>query len=281
MDYDRAKSALSGTRFPDLRHVSETGSTNADVRALLSAAVGDGDGPGDGRIVLVADYQNAGRGRLDRSWEAPPGASILMTIGLPMGPMPLERSSLLMMALSLAALDAISEVGVDGVRLKWPNDVVVPDDGRSAGHLGYRKMGGLLAELVRSPVHGPSVLLGLGLNINWGTMPDALAETAVSLDELTEHEVDRWDLIRRIVLAFDHDRLPLVESGRIDELLAGYTTSCATIGSRIRAELPDGTIFGTATGVTGTGALVVEADGRSHVLTAGDVVHLRPVADQD
>jgi BirA family biotin operon repressor/biotin-[acetyl-CoA-carboxylase] ligase len=70
------------TRFADLRAVSETGSTNADVRDLLRARR-PGDASATSPVVLVADHQTAGRGRLDRSWQAPPGASVLMSIGLP------------------------------------------------------------------------------------------------------------------------------------------------------------------------------------------------------
>lgn len=191
----------------------------------------------------------------------------------------MDRMSLLTMALSLATLDAITALGVASVRLKWPNDLVVPDpfDGPRVEDRGYRKIGGLLAEFVDSPLYGPSVLLGLGLNINWGSMPGSLAETAVSLDELTGGVVDRWDLVERIVKNFDTRWLTAVEAGDTASLIEHYSSSSATIGSVVRVELPAGELFGVATGVTPIGALVVESDGRRHVLTAGDVIHLRPV----
>src|SRR5690606_14739786 len=75
VSFDRAKAAMAGTRFGDLRWVAETGSTNADVRNTIAERRGSGP-----PLVLVADHQTAGRGRLQRSWEAPPGASVLMTI---------------------------------------------------------------------------------------------------------------------------------------------------------------------------------------------------------
>lgn len=280
MDYDRAKSALSGTRFPDLRHVSETGSTNADVRDLLATGVrADRDGP-DGHIVLVADYQSAGRGRLDRSWEAPPGASILMSIGLPLGPIPIDRTALLTMALSVATLGAIEDIGIGSVRLKWPNDVVVPEEAADPDlwttPFGYRKMGGVLAEFIESAVHGPSVVLGIGLNINWGAMPASLAKTSVSLDELARVEIDRWDLVRRIVIEFDQTWLPVVAADDPAELLVRYSSVCSTIGAPVRAELPDVVLAGVASGITPSGALVVNVRDQRHVVTAGDVIHVRP-----
>lgn len=278
MDFDRAKSALSGTRFPDLRHVSETGSTNADVSALLTAAP-----PGfGGHVVLVADHQTKGRGRLDRSWEAPPGASILMTLGMPLGPVVSGRTGLLTMALSLATLDAIRGIGVDALRLKWPNDVVLPIDPSTTEIQGsstptYRKMGGILAELVHTPTGAPAAVIGMGLNINWGSMPEHLAATAVSLDELTGTEVDRWDLVQRVVDGFDATWLPLVEADDPTPLVTEYTGRSATIGSAVRVELPDGTVTGIATGVTSIGALIVATEEGTMTITAGDVVHLRPI----
>src|SRR5690349_17796857 len=82
VSFHRAKSALLGTRFGDLRSVAETGSTNADMRTLLGSAGLSGVGS-PSPVVLVADHQTAGRGRLDRTWQAPPGASVLMSIGMP------------------------------------------------------------------------------------------------------------------------------------------------------------------------------------------------------
>jgi BirA family biotin operon repressor/biotin-[acetyl-CoA-carboxylase] ligase len=77
--FDSANAALEGSRFGDLRHVGSTGSTMVDVLALLEAPTEDPSSP----VVLVADHQTAGRGRLNRVWEAPAGASVLMTVGLP------------------------------------------------------------------------------------------------------------------------------------------------------------------------------------------------------
>src|SRR6187431_889363 len=82
VSFHRAKSALVGTRFSDLRSVVETGSTNADMRTMLASA-GLAGVHSPSPIVLLADHQTAGRGRLDRTWQAPPGSSVLMSIGLP------------------------------------------------------------------------------------------------------------------------------------------------------------------------------------------------------
>lgn len=143
MSFERARESLSDTRFAELRSVDETGSTNADMRGLL------GESTKRQPIVLLADHQSAGRGRLDRGWEAPPGSSILMTIGLPMDDIPVESRTLLTMALSLAMNEAIRKAGIDAVSIKWPNDLVVTDEASgSSSSRGYRKVAGVLAEAV-------------------------------------------------------------------------------------------------------------------------------------
>src|SRR5687768_9699564 len=112
MPGDRAKQALSGTRF-GVRWVTETGSTNAD---LLEAAR---DGAAEG-AVLVADHQSAGRGRLGRSWEAPPGASLLMSVLL-RPTLALDQVHAVTAAVGLAAAYACHAVAGFRPGLKWPN----------------------------------------------------------------------------------------------------------------------------------------------------------------
>ena len=270
MGFQRAKSELIGTRFADLRAVSETGSTNADVRDLLRARR-PGDASATSPVVLVADHQTAGRGRLDRSWQAPPGASVLMSIGLPVDQLAPARRSLLTSALALAATDAGAEVGVSDLGIKWPNDLVVSRAGKPP-----LKVGGILAELVTSDA-GDAVVLGLGLNVNWPELPWDLADTATALNQLVGHDVDREDLVVSLLRALDATWLPALDGAAApDALRAAYRERSATIGRRVRVELPTSTLLGTASSVTDEGALVVtDDDGVSHTVTVGDVVHLR------
>jgi BirA family transcriptional regulator, biotin operon repressor / biotin---[acetyl-CoA-carboxylase] ligase len=271
VSFERAKAAVSGTRFADLRWVAETGSTNADV----SAAISDRASPGD-PIVLVADHQTAGRGRLQRSWEAPPGTSVLMTVGLPVDDVPPRRRTLLTSALALAVTDIRSELSV-----KWPNDLVVPAPADPAADdpVGYRKVGGILAEVHELAGAGAWALLGIGLNVNWPSIPAELESSATSLNLVVGHEVDREDLVADVLVAFDGRWLPLVEHGDPGgELLSVYRERSATLGRTVRVELPGRELVGVATDVADDGALVVTDDeGVGHPVIAGDVVHVRPV----
>ncbi len=276
MGFERAKAALSGTRFADLRWVGSTGSTNADLAAVAR--------DGGGECALVADHQSAGRGRLDRRWDAPPGASLLMSV-LVRPPFPATGPTLLPMALGVAVVDAIDELAGVRVGLKWPNDVVSLPGPHGPAH---RKLGGMLAEVVQ-PAGGvqgggglgdAAVVLGIGVNLSWPDgFPDELADTATSVDLLGGRPVAREDLAVRLLAALDLTGDLAYSAVACELLTERYRERCTTLGQRVRVELAGGALIGTATTVTPDGALVVlDDDGTSHTVTAGDVVHLRPAA---
>jgi BirA family biotin operon repressor/biotin-[acetyl-CoA-carboxylase] ligase len=274
MPFERAKAALSGSRFADLRWVESTGSTNADVARILLER-----GPGDPRtpVVLIAGHQSAGRGRRDRTWEAPPGASLLMTIGLSVAEVAPERWSLINAALALAAVDA-----APSLRIKWPNDLVAPGAGLRGADL---KVAGLLSEIHPAVSGaGPWLVAGLGMNLNWTEMPAALATTATSLDIVLGGAVDPEMLVTDLLVSLDSRWLGLIErpTPATEELLDAYRSRSATIGRQVSVELDatsggDALLVGTAVDIDATGALVVEsAKGSRRTVTVGDVVHLRP-----
>src|SRR5699024_5106264 len=127
-----ARNALRTSRFADVRWVESTGSTNADVLDLARAGEPEG-------IVLVADHQEAGRGRRGRSWQAPPGRSLMTSVLLRP---PAAVAGLVTMAVAVAASEAVEEHSGVTARLKWPNDLVWPGDGTAFD----RKLAGILAE---------------------------------------------------------------------------------------------------------------------------------------
>ena len=214
-------------------HVAETGSTNADLLATAAAR--------PDRSVLVTDHQTAGRGRLDRRWDAPPGTNLL--VSLLFHEVPEHHPGELTRRVGLAAVDACRETaGVTAV-LKWPNDVLVGD----------HKLAGILAE--RSATG--SVVVGLGLNVGWA--PDG----AVKLGS----DVDPLDVLWALLAAFD--RLPA-------DISARYREQLATLGRRVRIELAGGALEGTAIDVDPEGRLVVvDACAVAHRIDVGDVIHVR------
>jgi BirA family biotin operon repressor/biotin-[acetyl-CoA-carboxylase] ligase len=239
---------LAGTRFTDVRWFDRLDSTN---RVLMEeAARGAPEG-----IVVVADEQSHGRGRLGRRWEAPAGASLLVSVLLRPA-VPAERTGLLTMAAGLAAIEGVAQLSGIDARLKWPNDVVVAD----------RKLAGILAEK-----SGDAVVLGIGVNVRWDSFPDELAAIATACNQESDRVVDRQDLLVAWLNAFEARlRAP-------DTVLGDARRRSATIGRMVCVELPGSSVIGAARALTDDGHLVVrDAEGRDHVVAAGDVVHLRP-----
>lgn len=227
---------VEGRAWPSgwsVRHVAETGSTNDDLLAAAAAGAPD-------RSVLYTDHQVAGRGRLDRTWIAPPGTNLLVSLlfrDVPDDPGELTRR------VALAASAASRSVAGAAAALKWPNDLLV--DGR--------KLAGILAQ--RAP--GGEVVVGLGLNVGWA--PDGGARLGDGIRVA--------DVLRALLEAYD---------GLPDDITSRYRAELATLGSRVRVVLPDGDLVGRALDVEPDGRLVVlDECAVTHRLSVGDVVHLR------
>jgi BirA family biotin operon repressor/biotin-[acetyl-CoA-carboxylase] ligase len=240
----RAQLAAS-TRFGDIRLLDVTDSTN---RVLVDMAA---DGGPEG-VVVVADLQTAGRGRLDRTWEAEPGDALLVSTLLRPEGLPLSRWHLVTAAAGLAAGDACDEVA--GVRpdLKWPNDLV------AAGG----KLAGILAESTAG-----ALVLGMGLNVHSGPPGSA------SLDDLAGRRVGRADLLVAWLRKFD--RL----AGDWDLVASRYRRECTTVGKEVAVEQVGSRLVGTALDIDDDGRLIVLPAGESAdpvAVSAGDVIHLRP-----
>lgn len=228
--------------------LAETSSTNAVVaeRARSGEAAG---------LVVVAERQTAGRGRLDRAWLSPPRAGLTFSVLLRPS-LPGTRWPWLPLLGGLAVAEALRERAGLEATLKWPNDVLV--DGR--------KLCGVLAEL---PTPG-AVVLGVGLNVT--TREDELPTAgpgqaaATSLRLAGATTTDRDTVLRAVLRSLG---TVLADP---DAASAAYRARCITVGAAVRVELPGSTaVEGVAEGVDDDGRLVV--DGTPY--GAGDVVHLR------
>ncbi len=261
------------TRFVDVRRFESIDSTN---RYLLDEArAGAPEG-----VVAVADHQTAGRGRLGRTWEAPAGANLLLSVLLRPLLAP-EARHLSTTAVALAAVDAIAAVVIDAagvgveVGIKWPNDLVASDGRKLAGVLAE-------AELASSGSRGlpDPVVVGIGINVNWPAVDEDLSPelrgAAVSLRQLAGGSVDRETLLEHMLLALE-PRVSALSTPEGRTLLGDdLRRKCTTIGTRVRVDLPDGSFVGTAVAVTDDGHLTVDVDGVPRTVVAGDVVHVRP-----
>ena len=253
-------------RFTDIRHFDSIDSTN---RYLLDEARAGAPGG----VVAVADHQSAGRGRLGRRWEAPPGSNLLMSVLL-RPDLPAEQRHLASAVVALAATEAVLTTQGLELGVKWPNDLQASDG---------RKVAGVLAEADLTGPEGsgpPPVVVGIGINVNWPAtdqdLPPELVGVATSLRQLLGRPVDRSVLLDALLAALD-PRVEALESaaGR-ERQAADLASRCTTVGTRVRVELSEGWFEGTATQVTAEGHLVVDAGGVARTVVAGDVIHVRP-----
>jgi BirA family transcriptional regulator, biotin operon repressor / biotin---[acetyl-CoA-carboxylase] ligase len=242
--------------------VESTGSTNGDLAAAARRGAAD-------RTVLVAEHQSAGRGRGGRTWQSPPRAGLSFSVLLRPAGVPSSRWGWLPLLAGVALADAVGAVAEVDAVLKWPNDLLVG--------AGRRKCAGILAEAVNAGA-GPAVVVGIGLNVT--VAAGELPAGATSL--VIEHAActDRDPLLRAVLRELaDVEQRWRARHGDPDVcgLREAYRRRCATLGQRVRVELPAGAVLvGQAVDVDRDGRLVVlDDDGERHAVSAGDVVHVR------
>ncbi|MFI8434907.1 biotin--[acetyl-CoA-carboxylase] ligase [Streptomyces sp. NPDC079020] len=249
-----------GGLWSSLDVVESTGSTNSDL-ARRAGSLTEG-------TVLVAEEQTAGRGRLDRTWTAPPRSGLFFSVFLTPGEVPVERWGWLPLLAGVAAATGLARsAGVD-TALKWPNDLLVTVEGAE------RKAGGILAERA-----GDGVVIGMGLNVS--LRADELpAPTAGSLALADAVSTDRETLLRAVLRSLEQwygTWRAADGDAAASGLQAAYAAGCATLDRTVRAQLPgDRSIVGEAVAIDGDGRLVLSTeDGLREPVSAGDIVHLR------
>ncbi|HEY2765175.1 MAG TPA: biotin--[acetyl-CoA-carboxylase] ligase [Pseudonocardiaceae bacterium] len=248
-----------GGPYAALDVVESVPSTNTALAEAARAGAPD-------RTVLVAEHQSSGRGRLARSWVAPARSGLVLSVLLRPTEVPQARWAWLSLLAGVALCRTVSALGAVPAALKWPNDLLLGAGGRKAA--------GILAEVAP----GPSVVLGIGLNVT--VHPDELpVPHATSLAIERAACTDRDVLLRELLRTLDTD-LRAWCGHRGDPVSAGlreaYRTHCATLGHCVRVELPgQPALTGNADDVDSAGRLVVLSGGQHVAVAAGDVTHVR------
>jgi BirA family transcriptional regulator, biotin operon repressor / biotin---[acetyl-CoA-carboxylase] ligase len=239
-----------------VEHFDEIDSTNTYVKDRADEPEG---------LVALADFQTAGRGRMDRGWVSPPRSSLLCSILLAPGLEP-DQLQLVVALVALSARSALERLSGLRAALKWPNDLIVGGD----------KLAGLLAEIV-SYDNQLRVVVGIGVNLTFDGPTEVAATSVLAQTGLTIAPRALLDILleeidfRRGLLNDVAGRLALREE---------YVGALATIGQHVRVEQSDRTLQGLAVGVDEEGRLLVEIEGVIRTFSVGDVVHVRAGVEQ-
>ncbi|NUS39742.1 MAG: bifunctional biotin--[acetyl-CoA-carboxylase] ligase/biotin operon repressor BirA [Lysobacter sp.] len=269
LDADAIRGALPPAVHAELRTLEVAWTTDSTNTRLLERPA-----PAGGVGVLLAERQTGGRGRRGRTWASPLAANIYLSLVRSFGG-GLARLPGLSLVAGVATVEALHALGYAGVRLKWPNDLVVVEDG------GMRKLGGLLVEGGGEHAGPVRAVIGLGLNVR---MPDAFAATIgqpwVDLATLAGAPVSR----NRVVAALLAQWLPALaqfDAHGLDGFLPRYAALDALAGREITVETAGDARIGTALGLAADGALRVRfAHGEQRVHSGEVSVRTAPAGER-
>jgi BirA family biotin operon repressor/biotin-[acetyl-CoA-carboxylase] ligase len=259
MDYPITSSVTSG-----LVALAETGSTNQDLLALAESE----NHPEF--FTLTTEFQSAGRGRLDRKWQAESGSSVMASLLLRPSFSKSTGVGWLSLMMAEAIRSALAELGLNS-KIKWPNDVLV--DGK--------KISGVLAE-ANSDLS--AVVVGFGINVNQ-TLQELPTTTATSLLASGASSLDRDQLLAQTITHFKQLYRELAAAGG-DAISSGLHSkilaASATVGELVEVSFPDGTFaVGEAVNIDERGRLEVKTSSKTLLVSAGDVLHLRSAKQEN
>jgi BirA family biotin operon repressor/biotin-[acetyl-CoA-carboxylase] ligase len=250
----------AGSFWQGLEVVESTGSTNADLAAAARAGAPEG-------TVLVAEAQDAGRGRQGRVWVSPPRAGLTFSVLLRPAGVPQARWAWLPLLAGVALTRAVGRLAEVDAWLKWPNDLLLGPE--------RKKGAGMLAEVADG-----AVVVGIGLNVTTGAA-ELPREDATSLLLEGAACTDRGPLLSAVLRELALDYTKWRDAGGDPEasgLRRVYAESCDTVGREVRVLLPgEAVLTGEALGIDRDGRLQVRpaGGGPDVVVAAGDVVHVR------
>ncbi len=239
----------------DIQVFEETTSTNDVVERLARDNVKEG-------VVVFAESQTKGRGRLGRKWMSPPRKGLWFSVLLRPAMLPAKVTQLTIAA-STALLRAIQAQTGLTPEIKWPNDILI----------GGKKVAGILTELSAELDKVKYVILGIGVdvNLNAGEFPPELRALATSLKIETGQRQDRAALAVKIMRELDHD-YRRIGAGQFESVADEWERHCTTLGQRAVIRIGDRTVHGSAESLDTDGALLLRTQhGRLERIIGGDV----------
>jgi BirA family biotin operon repressor/biotin-[acetyl-CoA-carboxylase] ligase len=252
----RIADATEGSSFGrSFRYYDEIESTMTEAKSLANSGAPEG-------TVVIAESQNAGRGRLGRRWTSPAGKGLLFSVILRPEVL-MSDAYLLTLAAAAAAAEGIETAANVHVQIKWPNDLFV----------GARKVAGILMEVAGEQDDVVWIVVGMGVNVNteYSELPVALRRTATSLKMITGSAVDRSDLLSHLLISLERHYADAVDRG-FDRALQAFRDRDYLLKRTVTIQTREGQVTGQVTGIDERGALLVETGQRQvKRFHAGDV----------
>ncbi|GAB4487953.1 MAG: biotin--[acetyl-CoA-carboxylase] ligase [Thermodesulfovibrionales bacterium] len=255
--------ALRGSFWRDVRVLDSVDSTN-DLCIEIAR-----EGLPSGGLLLAADSQRKGKGRLGRVWASPGGMNVHMSL-LFRPALPPRDAPMLTFLAAVAAAETLRALCGMPVEIKWPNDLLV----------GEKKLGGILTEVRSDPDRILFAVVGVGINVNMRrtALPSALRKTATSVRIETGRDFPRNDLIAALALGFER-WLTVISGGGRDRLLDAWKGLSSTIGRDVEIRSGNEIITGNVQDIDENGLLVLRAyNGTVRKVSVGDVTQLRRTA---
>lgn len=237
-----------------LEYYRETDSTNTRAKAFGEAGAPHG-------TLVVAERQNAGKGRRGRGWSSPEDSNIYMSILLRPQFAP-ALAPMLTLVMAYSAATALHDAAGIQAQIKWPNDLV----------LNRKKICGILTEMSAQIDYINYVVIGVGINVNQETFPPEIADTATSLRREAGKGFARAELIAAVMKRFEACYEAFCEAGSLRPFVDGYNRMLVNRGRRVRVLEPGNEYDALSHGIDEKGELQVEReDGRREAIFAGEV----------
>lgn len=236
-----------------------TGSTNNDAKRLAE----EGNPHG---TVVVADIQNAGKGRRGRSWQTLSGTALSFTLLL-RPEFAADKASMITLVMALSVAEAVEEAAGVTATIKWPNDIVV----------NKKKICGMLTEMTMTPEMDEIqyIVVGAGINVNNGSpeeFQEEIRSTATSLKIETGRQINRAELLGSVLVRFEVNYAIFLETLDLSQLRDAYQRHLQGVGDEVRVLDPAGEYTGVSQGIDDRGELIVIKDNGEKVqVYAGEV----------
>ncbi|MDP2891911.1 MAG: biotin--[acetyl-CoA-carboxylase] ligase [Bacillota bacterium] len=238
----------------EIRYFEKIDSTNNKARELAASGCAQG-------LIVLADEQDIGKGRMGRRWYSPVGVGIYFSVVLRPELHP-SQAPQITVAAAVAAVRAIRVLtGIDAQN-KWPNDIVADD----------KKIAGIMTEMSADMDRINWMVVGIGVNVNNTWFPPEIAEHATSLKNITGANFSRVQLLLTICHELEDILDVLIKKGNFQEILEEYESYSAIIAKRVRITRKDSSTEGTVEGFDRDGALLLKLDnGEIERIVSGDV----------